>query len=81
MATAKTVVLYSKQQDCAPCEAAKRFLNEHKIEYVEKDVGDRENLQELVREHRLMTVPVLVVDDTPVKGFDRVEYNQALGLS
>jgi hypothetical protein len=36
---------------------------------------------ELVQQYRLMSVPVLVVDATPVKGFDRQEYQQALGLT
>ena len=82
MTTAKSVVLYTKEHNCAPCHEAKRFLQENHIEYVEKDVeNNRDNLMELVQQYRLMSVPVLVVDATPVKGFDRLEYQQALGLT
>lgn len=75
------VVLYTKQHDCAPCVEAKNFLNEHGIAFIEKDVEVRENLQELVKQYRLMTVPVLVVGEKPIKGFERREYEKALGLS
>ena len=75
------VILYSKQHDCAPCVEAKRFLAEKNIAYVEKDVVEsRDNLMELVKQYRIMTVPVLVVDNTPIKGFDKAEYSRALGL-
>jgi glutaredoxin len=74
------VVLYTKQHDCAPCVEAKRWLQENNVEYVEKDVEVRDNLMELVKQYRLMTVPVLVVDATPVKGFEPAEYAKALGL-
>jgi glutaredoxin len=75
------VVLYSKQHDCAPCVEAKRFLADRSISYVEKDVEEsRDNLMELVKTYRIMTVPVLVVDNVPVKGFDKAEYEKALGL-
>ena len=74
------IVLYTKQHDCAPCVEAKRFLSDKNISYVEKDVEVRENLQELVKTYRIMTVPVLVVNNTPVKGFVKEEYEKALGL-
>jgi glutaredoxin len=74
------IVLYTKQHDCAPCVEAKRFLSDKKISYVEKDVEVRENLQELVKTYRIMTVPVLIVNNTPVKGFVKEEYEKALGL-
>ena len=82
MTQTKQVVLYTKEHDCAPCLEAKRFLSENGIEYVEKDVeNNRDHLMELVKQYRIMTVPVLVVDQTPLKGFDKREYMQALGLS
>jgi glutaredoxin len=78
----QNVVLYTKEHNCAPCLEAKRFLKDNHVDYVEKDVeNDRDNLMELVRQYRIMTVPVLVVDDRPLKGFDKQEYEQALGLA
>jgi glutaredoxin len=76
------VVLYTKQHNCAPCVEAKRFLQSHNVAYVEKDVEEnRDNLMELVKQYRVMTVPVLVVDGTLLKGFDQGEYRTALGLA
>lgn len=74
------VVLYTKERDCAPCVEAKNFLAAHQIAYVEKDVANRDYLMELVKQYKLMTVPVLVVNDTPLVGFDRAQYEKALGL-
>jgi glutaredoxin len=74
------IVLYTKQHECAPCVEAKRFLSDKNISYVEKDVEVRETLQELVKTYRIMTVPVLIVNNTPVKGFVKEEYEKALGL-
>ena len=76
------VTLYSKEKDCAPCVEAKRFLSANQIPYIEKDVADRDNLMELVKQFRLMTVPVLVVNDNkPIVGFNQSDYKTALGLS
>ena len=80
MTEAANVVLYTKQRDCAPCIEAKNFLALHNISYVEKDVGDRENLMELVKQYRLMTVPVLVVDEKATVGFKKEDYEKVLGL-
>lgn len=82
MTQATEIVLYTKQQDCAPCIEAKNFLNANNVTFVEKDVGVRDNLMELVKTYKLMTVPVLVVNggDTLLKGFDKSEYQKVLGL-
>jgi glutaredoxin len=80
MADAMDVVLYTKQHNCAPCIEAKKFLAARQIAYVEKDVENREYLMELVKQYRLMSVPVLVVNNTPVAGFRQDEYERALGL-
>lgn len=81
MTEAREVILYTKQENCAPCVEAKKFLAAHRIPYVEKDVGNREYLMELVKQYRLLTVPVLVVNDTPVAGFKQDEYEKLLGLT
>ena len=76
------IVLYTKQHNCAPCLEAKRFLAAHNVAYVEKDVEEnRDNLMELVKQYRIMTVPVLIVNNTPLKGFDKQEYEKVLGLA
>ena len=82
MSKPKSILLYTKEHNCAPCMEAKRFLKDNNVDFIEKDVeNDRDNLMELVKQYRIMTVPVLVVDDKPFKGFDKQEYEQALGLS
>ncbi len=74
------VILFSKEFDCAPCMEAKRFLQANHVAYVEKDVSERENLVQLARDYRILRVPVLVVNNEPIEGFNREEYERALGL-
>ncbi len=63
------------------CVEAKRFLATHNVGYIEKDVVEsREYMMELVNQFRVMSVPVLVVDGTPVIGFKESAYREALGL-
>lgn len=63
------------------CVEAKRFLATHNVGYVEKDVVEsRENMMELVNQFRVMSVPVLVVDGTPVIGFKESVYREILGI-
>jgi glutaredoxin len=77
----KQIVLYTKKKDCPGCEEAKRFLADHKIEYVSKDVVEnREFMMELVKNYRSMSVPTLVVDGAAIIGFKKDEYEKLLGL-
>ncbi len=74
------IVLFSKQFDCSTCNEAKRFLDANHVIYVEKDVTDQDNLLQLVNQYQFMRVPVLVVKDQTILGFDKEQYEQALGL-
>ncbi|MBI4236762.1 MAG: thioredoxin family protein [Chloroflexi bacterium] len=61
---------------------AKRFLAQHSIGYVEKDVvADRENMRELVTKYRVMKVPTIVVDGNLVVGFQQAKLKELLGVS
>ena len=77
---AAEVILFSKEFDCAPCAEARRFLEANRVAYVEKDVTLQDNLSLLVKQYHLLSVPVLVVRDRTIEGFDRAEYLKALGL-
>ncbi len=78
---AKSIVLYTKKENCPDCEVAKRFLADHNIGYESKDVVEnRDYMLELVQEYRSMSVPTLVVDGEAVIGFKQDEYKQLLGV-
>lgn len=66
---------------CSWCAAAKRFLDEHEIEYTEYDVSeDPDRLEELIRISGQTGVPVLDIDGEIVVGFDRDRIIELLGL-
>ncbi len=66
---------------CSWCVAAKRFLDEHEIEYTEYDVSEDENAAErLIRLSGQTSVPVLEIDGEVVVEFDRVRIAELLGL-
>lgn len=74
------VVIYTTPT-CSWCAAAKRFLEEHEIEYTEYDVSEDENaLERLVRVSGQTGVPVLEIDGEIVVGFDRARIAELLGI-
>ena len=57
---------------CGYCHQAKRFLAERGVKFIEHDVSrDRAAADEMVRLTGQMGVPVIVVGDEAVVGFDR----------
>lgn len=77
----RTIVLYTKKENCPDCEVAKRFLADHNIGYESKDVVEnREYMLELVQNYRSMSVPTLVVDGQAIIGFKKDEYEELLGI-
>lgn len=74
------VKLYSTP-DCLFCEKVKRFLQNHKIEFVEVDVSvDRDAAIELVEKSGQLGVPMLDVNGTILIGYDKDELRKALGI-
>lgn len=57
---------------CGYCRQAKDFFKDHDISFSEVDViKDREALKEMSDRSRQMGVPVILVDQEVVVGFDR----------
>ncbi|MBI4599507.1 glutathione S-transferase N-terminal domain-containing protein [Candidatus Uhrbacteria bacterium] len=76
-----TVVIYSTPT-CGYCKLAKAFFNEHNIAYTEKDVAvDEAARDEMIAKTNQMGVPVILVDDAVVIGFDKGKLSQLLGIS
>jgi glutaredoxin 3 len=67
---------------CPYCNKAKEFLDVNNIKYEEINVAtDKEGLEEMVRKTDQMSVPVLIIDDRIVIGFDRKKISELLGLT
>ena len=76
----KHVSIYSTPT-CVYCNAAKEFFKEKGIQYDEFNVAtDLPKRQEMVEKSGQMGVPVIVVDDQVVVGFDKEKLTQLLGI-
>ena len=66
---------------CVYCNAAKEFFKEKGVEYQEFNVAtDLPKRTEMVEKSGQMGVPVILVDDQVVVGFDKDRLSQLLGI-
>lgn len=76
----KKVTIYSTPT-CTYCQAAKKFFADNGVEYTEHDVStDEAKRNEMVEKSNQMGVPVILVDDELVVGFDEGKLKELLGL-
>ncbi len=76
----KKVVMYSTPT-CHYCNLAKEFFTENKIQYKVFDVqSDLVKRKEMVEKSGQMGVPVILVDDTLVMGFDEEKLRDLLNI-
>jgi glutaredoxin-like YruB-family protein len=80
-ATAAPVTIYSTPT-CHFCQMAKEFFKEHGVEYVNHDVStDPEKRAEMLDLSGQMGVPVIVIGNNLIIGFDRKKIAELLGIS
>ncbi len=64
---------------CVYCGMAKNFFKEHNIVYEEHDVAkDLARRNEMVEKTGQMGVPVILVGDTPIVGFNKPKLEELL---
>ncbi len=72
------VVIYTTPT-CSYCDQAKEFLRSRAVQFIEHDVSaDRSAADEMVGKSGQMGVPVIVIDDQVVIGFDRAKLDHLL---
>jgi glutaredoxin 3 len=65
---------------CAFCHDAKEFLQENNIQFTEHNVSsDLEARRELMKKG-LMSVPVIMIDNEVIVGFDKERMSELLGI-
>ncbi|QXM05151.1 glutaredoxin family protein [Crassaminicella indica] len=73
----KNVVVYSSNT-CIYCKEAKDYLKSLGVEYTEKNVStDMAARKELIKKG-FMGVPVIMVDDEVIQGFDKDKIDELL---
>jgi len=66
---------------CPYCDMTKDFLKEHNIKFEEANVQeDREAAKEMIEKSHQMGVPVILVDDEVIVGFNVPALKSALDL-
>ena len=69
--TDKTVVVYSTPT-CPYCHRAKEYLSQKGVTYTDYDVSkDRERAREMIEKSGQMGVPVIMVGEEVIVGFDQ----------
>ncbi len=77
----KNVTIYSTPT-CHFCNMAKEYFAQHKIAYTPIDVStDAEKRKEMVEKSGQLGVPVIVIDNDIVIGFNKPKLAQLLGIA
>jgi glutaredoxin 3 len=76
----KKVIVYSTPT-CHFCHAAKDFFTKNNVPFEEFDVSvDEERGNEMVEKSGQMGVPVILIGDEAIVGFDEAKIKELLGL-
>ncbi len=73
------IVVYSGTH-CAPCDAVKAFLKENGFDYAEKNVNKDKEARQEMRAMGMVSIPVTVIGEHTIQGFDKPALQTALGL-
>jgi glutaredoxin 3 len=75
------VVVFSTPT-CSFCNAAKRYFKEKNVRFTDVDVSrDESAARDMMRRTGQMGVPVILINNRPIIGFDRPKIDQLLQLS
>ena len=74
----KKVVIYSTPT-CPYCKRAKDYLSQKGIPYVDYNVAqDRDKASEMIQKSGQMGVPVIIVDEQVIVGFNQAKLDELL---
>jgi glutaredoxin 3 len=75
----KKVVVYSTPT-CSHCVSVKKYLKEKGVDYTDLNVAeDQAARAEMIEKTGRMAVPVIMVDDEVVVGFNKTKLDELLG--
>jgi len=75
------VIIFSTPT-CSYCNAAKRYFREKSVRFTDVDVSQDESAaRDMMRRTGQMGVPVILIDNRPIIGFDRPKIDQLLQLN
>jgi glutaredoxin-like YruB-family protein len=66
---------------CRFCNAAKRYFREKKIKFTDVEVSrDQRAARDMQRRTGQTGVPVILINNRPIVGFDKPKINRMLGI-
>jgi glutaredoxin 3 len=79
--TAQPKVIVFSTPTCSFCNQAKRYFREKSIRFTDVDVSrDQSATRDILRRTGQMGVPVILINNKPIVGFDRPKINQMLNI-
>lgn len=81
MITPQPKVIIFTTPTCSFCRAAKQYFNQKRVRYTEVDVSRNQSAaRDLMRRTGQMGVPVILINNRPIVGFNKPQINQLLGI-
>lgn len=81
METTQPKVIVFSTPTCTFCNQAKRYFREKNIRFTDVDVSkDQSAARDMMRRTGQMGVPVILINNKPIIGFDRNKINQMLNI-
>ena len=78
--SAKNVVVYSLPT-WPECKRTKEYLSEKGFSYIDQDVSEgKQKLMEVFKKSGQLSVPVILVDDSMLVGFNKSELDKLLSV-
>lgn len=73
----KNVIIYTSNT-CGYCHTAKDYLDNLGVEYNERNVSTDMDARKELMQKGFMGVPVILIDDEVIQGFDKARIDQLL---
>ena len=81
MTTLQPKVVVFSTPTCTFCNQAKRYFREKNIRFTDVDVSrDQSAARDMMRRTGQMGVPVILINNKPIIGFDRTKIKQMLNI-
>ncbi|CAH8770296.1 glutaredoxin family protein [Paenibacillus dendritiformis] len=71
------VIVYTSTY-CQYCSQVKKFLGERNVEFEERNIDKDEKYAEELWNTGMRSVPVTLIGETQILGFNQIQLNQAL---
>ena len=79
--TAQPKVIMFTTPTCSYCTIAKRYFREKNVRFKEVDVSrDQKAAQDMQRKAGTTGVPVILINNRPIVGFDKPKINRMLNI-